>query len=281
MHPLQGEFDAPDPSPWERRFCVRSERRCAPSVPGVDNPVEDEIVVPNSFEAAQRNRQEAVGAGKDRVSNAPAGSAALPDILRGYERFRQEQYPRLEALFRRLDGGQSPKVLFITCSDSRLDPCLFTQTLPGDLFVVRNAGNIVPEYREDSAEVATIEYAIKALRTPHVVVCGHSGCGAMAGLLDPGQLETLPAVRRWVAHSQLALERARAAGGEALPELVRQNVVLQLERLQAYPFISSALSNGAVRLHGWVYEIGSGAIVEYDPQRRAFCDLSSQVGAWA
>ncbi len=230
---------------------------------------------------APRNQGETVQQTENPATGGGAPSTALPEVLQGYERFRENHYRRLETLFRRLAGGQSPKVLFITCSDSRIDPCLLTQTLPGDLFVVRNAGNIVPEYREDSGECATIEYAVKVLKTPHVVVCGHSGCGAMAGLLDPGQLETLPAVRRWVALSQPALERAQAASGEKLPELVRQNVILQLERLRAYPFISSALESGALRLHGWVYDIGGGTIVEYDPQRRAFSDLASLAGAWA
>ncbi len=235
----------------------------------------------DSFGSADRSRWRPIGATEERSPDEPAPSTAHPGILGGYERFRENHYRRLETLFRRLAGGQSPKVLFITCSDSRIDPCLLTQTLPGELFVVRNAGNIVPEYCEDSPEVASIEYAVKVLKTPHVVVCGHSGCGAMAGLLDPGQLEALPAVRRWVAHSLPALERTNAGHGDRLSELVRQNVVLQLERLRAYPFVASALENATLRLHGWVYDIGGGTVIEYDPQRRAFADLSTLAGAWA
>jgi carbonic anhydrase len=152
--------------------------------------------------------------------------------------------------------------LFITCADSRIDPWLITQSKPGEIFVIRNAGNIAPILDDDETSAdgtaASIDYAVAVLGVAHIVVCGHSSCGAMKGLADPDSLETLPSVARWLEHSHAL----RAGGVDDLGELIERNVTLQLEHLASYPTVEA--SDG-IQLHGWVYDIGSGAIKVLSP----------------
>lgn len=165
-------------------------------------------------------------------------------------------------LFAGLATGQSPHTLFIACADSRVDPSLLTQTDPGELFVVRNAGNIVPELDADGSSAdgttASIEYAVAVLGVPHIVVCGHSGCGAMAGLADSDSLASLPSVARWVEHS------GANPDGVDVDTLIQNNVIAQLETLGTYPSVRDARERNAIALHGWVYDIASGTVAAYD-----------------
>ena len=128
---------------------------------------------------------------------------AIERLMQGIHHFQTEIFDSQRELFERLARGQNPTALFITCSDSRINPNLITQTDPGELFILRNAGNIVPPYGLASGgEAGTIEFAVAALGVRHIIVCGHSHCGAMRSLLRPELIENLPAVRTWLAHAE-------------------------------------------------------------------------------
>ncbi len=187
-------------------------------------------------------------------------------LIEGIRNFKSNVVPDKQALFDQLATGQSPATLFITCADSRVDPSLITQTDPGDIFVVRNAGNIVPRLEADGTSpdgnAGSIEYALVALNVTDVVVCGHSGCGAMGGLMDLDAIaDALPSARRWLEHSESLLETEAAS---SLESLIDANALLQLEHLKAYPGVQAKLDAGEITLHAWVYDIGSGDVRGHD-----------------
>lgn len=193
----------------------------------------------------------------------------MVDFLeRGVAKFKREGYGQNQALFRKLAKSQSPRVLFITCADSRVVPSLITQTRPGDLFVERNPGNIVPVYdRHTSGESASVEYAVEVLKVEHVVVCGHSDCGAVKGILHPGKLDGVPAVKRWLTHGnrsrQMLLRRASGLPEHRQLELLTQlNVIVQIEHLKTHPSVRRRLKQRKLALHGWVYRIHDGEILQ-------------------
>lgn len=181
-------------------------------------------------------------------------------LIAGHAKFQAEVLGDHAELLAQLAQGQSPDTLFITCSDSRIDPSLITQSKPGDLFVIRNAGNIAPALdaggTSNDGSAASIEFAVRALGVKHIVVCGHASCGAMRALANPEVLEELPSVARWLEHS----EQLRGAGTDDLDDLVERNVLLQLERLATYPSVRAAIDAGSLELHGWVFDIGSGKL---------------------
>jgi carbonic anhydrase len=202
----------------------------------------------------------------------------MDEIIAGVRAFQREVFPQNWELFERLARGQSPDALMITCSDSRVDPHLLTQSRPGQLFELRNAGNIVPKYIGQVGGVtATIEFAVVALRVPNIIICGHSGCGAMAGLLDPSQLRGLPRVAKWLEHAAVVREALAAAGElnapDALQRAVEANVIVQLDHLRSHPSVADALKIGRVQLHGWVYHIATGEVTCYHPEQREFVPL--------
>jgi carbonic anhydrase len=194
----------------------------------------------------------------------------------GVRRFRERAFPDRRQLFERLATGQSPPTLFVTCADSRISPTLITQTGPGDLFVCRNIGNIVPAYGEMMGGVsAVVEYACVALRVTDVVICGHSDCGAMKGLLDPDKhgLERMPTVSSWLrnaeaARSVIAATKPDLEGEPLIQALVEQNVRLQLAHLRTHPSVAAGVAEGRLTLHGWIYDIKSGAVSEFDRDER-------------
>jgi len=200
----------------------------------------------------------------------------MVDFLeRGVRRFKRESFRRNRALFRKLAKSQSPRVLFITCADSRVVPALITQTRPGDLFEERNPGNIVPVFdRHTSGESASVEYAVEVLKVEHVVVCGHSDCGAVKGILHPEKLAAVPAVRRWLTYgnrSRRLLGRAtRLSEQEKLERLTELNVLVQLDHLLTHPSVARRLRAGKLTLHGWVYRIHDGEILQLDPRTGMF-----------
>ncbi|XOV70719.1 MAG: carbonic anhydrase [Verrucomicrobiota bacterium] len=188
-------------------------------------------------------------------------SATYKDVLAGYETFRREVLPKKENLFRQLAGSQSPHVTLLTCSDSRIDPCLITQTNPGDLFVIRNAGNMAPIAEAGtSGELATLQFAVCGLKTRHIVVCGHSDCGAMKGLLAPESCAHLTYLSAWLCEAQEALMmiEENLPQEEKLRAVTNANVRLQLTNLRKLDFVRQAEEEGQLELHGWVYDIGSG-----------------------
>lgn len=172
-----------------------------------------------------------------------------------------------------LIGGQQPEILLVTCSDSRVVPHLATRSGPGRIFVIRNAGNMLPDEGTGSSEEATIEYGVRVLRIPHLLVCGHTHCGAMKGLLDG--VEGMPALRRWL---RAGRDTQQALGNSSerrdpLRAAVERNVLVQLERARAYPVVQEALEAGALELHGWVFDIGTGAFSCWDADTGAFRPL--------
>ena len=185
-------------------------------------------------------------------------------FLGGISRFQQHVYPQHQDLFEKLALGQRPEALFITCADSRIDPCLLTQTKPGDLFICRVIGNIVPPYPDAIGGVsATIEYAVGVLRVPEVIVCGHTDCGVMRGALNPEALEAYPNVMAWLRYAKV-MHREANPSPEFLLALTENNVVAQLESLRSHPTVAARLEQGDLTLHGWVYHIGSGTVMAYD-----------------
>ncbi len=212
-------------------------------------------------------------------------AASLRRLLSGADRFGREVFPERRALFEALAQGQSPHTLFITCADSRVSPGLITQTGPGELFVLRNIGNIVPGYGEMLGGVsAAVEYAVAALGVAHVVVCGHTDCGAMKALLAPDahRLDAMPTVRSWLQHA-VAAERVAAAlsppeVGTDLTALVEENVRLQLTHLRTHPAVAAALAQNRIALHGWVYDIARGTVSVVDERTRGLISLADAIG---
>ncbi len=205
----------------------------------------------------------------------------MQKLVEGVHKFQNEVFGQQAELFARLAKGQSPPTLFITCSDSRINPNLITQSEPGDLFILRNAGNIVPSWSsEGSAESAAVEFALVGLGIQDVIVCGHSMCGAMKGLLDLPSLEKLPSLKSWLRHCEAArrivLENyANRSPEQLLNVMIQENVLAQLDQLRTHPAVASRLAAGTVRLHGWVYKIETGEVFAYDPEQRQFKPLSA------
>ncbi|MEV5546228.1 carbonic anhydrase [Streptomyces sp. NPDC052309] len=173
--------------------------------------------------------------------------------------------------FAGLAEGQSPEVLFITCSDSRVVPALITGARPGELFELRTAGNIVPPYAAErpTGEAATIEYAVQVLGVSDIVVCGHSHCGAVGALVRGDDLTAVPAVREWLAHAADEPKPCDPAD-PTVAEAVQHHVLAQLLRLRSYPCVERRLADGRIRLHGWYYEVHTGAVRQYRAQTDAF-----------
>ncbi|MEK6233534.1 MAG: carbonic anhydrase [Planctomycetales bacterium] len=201
----------------------------------------------------------------------------MRDLLTGVRSFQRDVYPRMRGLFDELDQGQSPSTLFITCSDSRITPALITNTDPGEIFVVRNAGNIVPPYEQGGGEAASIQYAVEVLKVKDAVVCGHTRCGAMAAILNPESCGGLPAVGNWIQFSQRVRDRLPSDGlaEDLLTLAVRENVIAQLETLRDHPSVRGAVDAGSLKLHGWVYSIALGDVEIFDPKKRSFAALDS------
>ena len=194
--------------------------------------------------------------------------SAIGHLLEGVVRFREEVFPRSEALFATLASGQSPRILFITCADSRVSPELITQTGPGEMFVLRNIGNIVPGFGELGGEMggdasAVVEYAVAVLGVTDMVVCGHTDCGAMKALADPAaaRLDQLPTGKAWLQNAVAAHRAATSIAPEGdLRVLIEQNVLLQMTHLRTHPAVAARLAEGRLFLHGWVYDIGRGTV---------------------
>ena len=193
-------------------------------------------------------------------------------LLEGVAKFTSSVFPEKREQFARLATGQHPHTLFITCADSRIVPEMITQSAPGDMFVCRNIGNIVPAYGEMMGGVsAIVEYAVVALGVSHVVVCGHSDCGAMKGLLqaDNPALKRMPTVSSWLRNAEAARTVVEAVhpdldGTPKVQALVEQNVRLQMQHLLTHPAVAARAANSTLKLHGWVYDIENGGVTTLD-----------------
>ncbi len=207
-------------------------------------------------------------------------------IIQGVRQFQETAFRQQRAFFEMLARKQqSPQALFITCSDSRINPNLLTSTEPGDLFLLRNAGNIIPPYSSASnGEGATVEYAISVLRMPNIIVCGHYGCGAMHSLLNFEKTDELPAVRAWFAHAEatrrIVKEKYAHLPPEAREEVaIERNVLVQIDNLRTHPSVAAALARGDLDVYGWVYRIETGEVKAYDPAARRFVPLGETEAA--
>jgi carbonic anhydrase len=208
--------------------------------------------------------------------------AHMKNIFEGLGLFQRIAYPRHKELFERLAKNQTPQAVFIACSDSRVVPNLLVQAEPGDLFIIRNAGNIIPPAGSSyGGTTASLEYAIVALGIRDVIVCGHSNCGAMKGVLHPENLVGMPAVRQWVSYA----EPARRAVAEAHPDaadddvldlVVDYNVIAQVRNILTFPFVRPLVERGELELYGWVYDIASGHVKGLDATGRKFVPLGGE-----
>lgn len=210
----------------------------------------------------------------------------MQKLISGVHKFQSGAFADEKQLFEELAGGQSPEALLITCADSRVDPNLITQTKPGELFVMRAAGNIVPAYGAvRGGEAATVEYAVAALKVPDIVVCGHSQCGAMGALLDPPDRKALPAVCDLLDQAESTrrvMEDNYGHVSDAAQRLalcIQVNVLQQLENLRTHPTVSAALAREELRLHGWVYEFETGRVLAYNPDSAAFDPVETDSAA--
>jgi len=194
----------------------------------------------------------------------------MDHIVRGVLDFRKNVYPEHKDLFGALADSQNPDVLFFTCSDSRIDPNMVTGSNPGDLFICRNAGNVIPPHsNETGGMTASIEYAVAVLNVRHIIVCGHTDCGAIKGALNIPALKGLPHVKEWLGHCRSAMEIVRERHGidgdapldpKYLNEAIEENVLQQVQHLRTHPVVAAKLATGKIEIHGWVYDIKSGNI---------------------
>jgi carbonic anhydrase len=197
-------------------------------------------------------------------------------LIDGHKRFLREVFPERKSHFHLLAEGQSPEWLFITCSDSRVVPDMVLGTEPGDLFITRNAGNVIPVTSHDvDGCTATIEYAVNVLKVRDAILCGHSDCGALKAALDKTALTGLPKAERWLHHVEAAFAHRQPLNPDdgdnaELASLIRGNVVAQLHNLRAQPAVERAMGEGRLRVHGWYYNIMTGRIEEYDERQKRF-----------
>jgi carbonic anhydrase len=204
----------------------------------------------------------------------------MQKLIQGIHRFQKDSFQPLRRLFEQLVQEQNPETLFITCSDSRIDPCLLTKSKPGDLFILRNAGNIVPPDRAGlGGEAATIEFALTVLGVRDVIICGHSHCGAMKCVLEPQHIMTLPAVTSWLQYAEatrhiIQQNYAHLTGNALLTAAIEENVLVQLEHLRSLPSVAARLEKGDLHLHGWVYKIETGEVFGYDVEAGQFIPIA-------
>ena len=201
----------------------------------------------------------------------------MQNLINGLHEFQTNGFSKYKELFETLAGGQSPSALFITCSDSRVNPNLLTGSDPGDLFVLRTAGNIIPPYDNSlGGEAATIEYAVQVLKIRDIIICGHSQCGAMGGLLAPDSITALPAVKAYLEHAQSCLSVVEkkynpiADKDTRLARTIEENVLLQFENIATHPSVAAAIGRGELKLHGWVYQFETGQVSAYNPNDDTF-----------
>jgi carbonic anhydrase len=208
----------------------------------------------------------------------------MQKLVQGIHQFQTQIFSSHRELFERLDRqDQAPETLFITCSDSRISPNLITQTQPGELFILRNVGNLVPPFESMGGMAAGIEFAVASLKVKDIIICGHSNCGAMKALLEPEDLSELPATKAWLAYARTT-ERimwesyGHLQGHELLHATVEENVLVQLDNLRRHPAVAKATANGMLHLHAWVYKIETGEVFAFDPDRGQYASVTGLDG---
>lgn len=207
----------------------------------------------------------------------------MRELFEGALKFQEDDYTKYKDLYESLEKHQEPHTLFITCVDSRVVPNLITNTLPGDLIVIRNMGNIIPPYRENDnhmrsgylATTASIEYALSVLKIPNIIICGHSNCGACSAIYESPQiLENAPYVKKWIELLEPVKKKVDNLTPSSLAKrmwLTEQiNIEHQLENLMTYPFVEERFDHGELHIYGWYYIIETGEILNYNMITREF-----------
>lgn len=207
----------------------------------------------------------------------------MQKLVQGIHAFQTGFFRSHRELYEKLATGQNPDTLFITCSDSRVNPNLLTETKPGELFIMRNAGNIVPPYgAAKGGEGATIEFAIVGLGVRDIIVCGHTHCGAIKALLDPTPLTSMPMMAKWLGHAEatrwVAREKYTDLSSDMLVNVtIQENVLVQLENLRTHPAVAGGLASGRLKLHGWVYKLETGQVFAFDPGQGQFTPITHAI----
>lgn len=200
-------------------------------------------------------------------------------LYRGIHKFQSSHFKKEEDFFHRLSKSQTPEVLFITCADSRVDPNLVTQSRPGELFILRNVGNIIPPHdsiKDKNSVAAALEFAVLSLNVADIIVCGHSNCGAMKALFqNEHEFKDMPHLREWVSVARpvkVHMEKYYADVSQETRERIteKENILEQLRNIGTYPFIADRLKKGTLYLHGWYYDIGTGEMHSYNPDTDKF-----------
>ncbi len=210
-----------------------------------------------------------------------ASHQGMDAILKGVNLFETVIFPENRGYYEALvDQPQRPQALFITCADSRIHPNLLTGTRAGSLFLIRNAGNIIPPYGSGgtSGEAATIEYALSVLHVKNIIVCGHSHCGAIRAMLEGKLSDEIPSVRQWFTHTEsvrrlFVKKKAAEITEEDVVHAVEENVILQLAHLRTHPAVAVGLSQGELNIYGWVYHLGKGKVFGLNPANGEFNSL--------
>ncbi|HSU18224.1 MAG TPA: carbonic anhydrase [Acidobacteriaceae bacterium] len=209
----------------------------------------------------------------------------LEQLKAGVRRFRSDVYAHQADVFAHAASEpQRPHTFFIACADSRIDPNAITSTGPGEVFVMRNIGNMIPAYGEMLGGVsAVVEFAVSALGVRHIVVCGHTDCGAMKALLDPASVDKMPSVRNWLTNAHAARtvaetlhERDLVEGRERplIDVLTEQNVLLQIQHIKTHPSVAGAIAMGGLTISGWIYSIGTGEVRIAEDGERKFAPVT-------
>jgi Carbonic anhydrase len=208
----------------------------------------------------------------------------MKKLIKGIREFKKSFYCTHIDLYEELAQGQHPRALIVCCSDSRVGPELLTNAKPGEIFVIRNAGNIIPPYgATNGGEGASIEYAVEALGIRNIVVCGHSHCGAMKGLLKLNTLEEkMPLVYNWLKHAEatrllIKENYTHLEGEELLNATIAENVLTQIENLKTYPSIHSKLYDGTLKIYAWIYDMDRGEVWAYDAEKHAYIPPHAQL----
>jgi len=204
----------------------------------------------------------------------------MQKLVKGIHSFQRGFFASHRELFKQLaEAGQQPETLFITCSDSRVDPNLITNSQPGELFIVRNVGNVVPTRDLPGGTAAAIQYAVEVLNVQNIILCGHTQCGALKAILEPDSVTHLEYVSRWVKSTisvkNVMDEKYSHLEGEAkLTAAIQENVLAQLEHLREYPFVAERMDAGKLHVNGWIFDVGRGEVFDYDPEYGEFLSLS-------
>lgn len=200
----------------------------------------------------------------------------MKKLIKGLHKFQTEVFPIQKDFFQNLAKGQNPEILFITCSDSRINPNLVTSAEPGDLFILRNAGNIIPLYTIQSSEAATIEFAVKQLKVKHIIICGHSYCGAVEAVRNLDALRDMPALYSWISTNisptlAFVQNNYQPADDATLANvLLQEHVLKQIENLKTHPAVAQAISQNELSVHAWIYKFEQGDIFSYNIQEGQF-----------